>query len=202
LSAKPYCSRTSTVRAHRLGHGLHEPDHVLRLLNGAVGEEQVDQDPGLDVLERAEVALDRAQRLGSLPRASARRCFRSAEYAACSRNTSVFRRSICGCGQIGDQLEDRAVGRCRARRFERGRERRAVVVRGGRTSLGVQFVRQHAVGCEVEGGLLHVGADEHGRVRPRRVSHAELVEDVRIGSREVGDRVVREDQPLEHGLVD
>ena len=52
--------------AHRLGHGLHEPDHVLRLLNGAVREEQVDQDPRLDVLERPEVALDRPQRLGSL----------------------------------------------------------------------------------------------------------------------------------------
>ena len=42
----------------------------FQLLDGPVGEEQVDQDAGLDVLERAEVVLDRAQRLGSLaPRA-------------------------------------------------------------------------------------------------------------------------------------
>ena len=32
--------------------------------------------------------------------------------------------------------------------------------------------------------------------------HAELVEDVRVGGREVRDGVVREDQPLEHRLVD
>ena len=34
------------------------------------------------------------------------------------------------------------------------------------------------------------------------MAHAELVEDVRVRGREVGDRVVGEDQPLEHRLVD
>ena len=69
--------------------------------------------------------------------------------------------------------------------------RRAARRRGlaGR-ALGIERVREHAIGCEVEGRALHVRADEHGRVGPRRVTHAELVEDVRVGRREIGDRVV------------
>ena len=66
----------------------------------------------------------------------------------------------------------------------------------------VEGVREHPVGREVERRAFDVGADEHGRVRARGVADAELVEDVRVRGRQVGDRVVGQDQPLEHRLVD
>ena len=151
-----------------------------------------------------ELALDRAQRVRALargPRAS--RSLISVEYRACSRKTSVFRRSMSGVGKSSMSWKTGlSIGACRAPLAARSTS----AARSPAGSAGLppasSLYGSTRSGARSNGVPRDVGADEHRRVRPHRVAHAELVEDVRVGGREVGDRVVGEDQPLEHRLVD
>jgi hypothetical protein len=56
--------------------------------------------------------------------------------------------------------------------------------------------------CHVEWQAHLVCHDQHRGFRPRGVTHADLIEHVGIGQRQVGHREVAQHEPLEHRLVD
>ena len=164
---------------------------------GAVGVEQVDEDPGLDPVERTEILLDRAHRFGALRSCSREARSATAEYAACSRKVSVFSRSMSGRGRSSISWNSGLSWRVERRLAPDHRP--AVAGRtAGRPALSRWYGSTGR--SEVERDPLDVGAHQHCRVRPDGVADTELVEHVRVSGRQVGDRVVSEDQPLYIGL--
>ena len=74
--------------------------------------------------------------------------------------------------------------------------------RFGRKTLVVEQIRERSERADVErqGAALRERQDR--RLRPRRVPDAELVIDVGVEQGQVGDRIIAEQDALEHELVD
>ena len=189
-------------RRERRRHLLDELDHLRPRLHRAIGEEEVDHDLRLGVLDRREIGFDGPHRLHAL--------------AAGLRQLLLALRGVAhliaehvGLGAVDlrrrqpvDQLEERAVRRAGARFLEPSLEYTAhrVGIRG--RPAGRDRVREDPLRGDVERQPATLRVDQHGAVGPQRVSHAELVEDVRVRGGQVGDGVLAEQQPLEHRLVD
>ena len=99
--------------------------------------------------------------------------------------------------EVRQHLIDGAVDPRRIqRRLERARQRRDA---GGGIVL---IVGKIAVGAQVEGILVDIGAEQERRIGPHAVPDAELVEHVRVVDRDVGDDEVGAHQQPEHVLPD
>lgn len=184
----------------RAVHARGQIDHPLVAADGAIGEQQIDDDAGLQPGRLAKLGLDRHDRR--------HRVFGAGVGEACLRlrriggalakhigALAVDRRRRDGVDQsikrTVDEIARDAALQPRAKRFHGA---------GGVEGLagGVERIEEGVQAGHIEGKPGPIGHGRNCRPRPRGVTHAELVIEIGVEKGEIDNGVFGEQQALAH----
>ena len=183
------------------GHAIDERDHRVPGLHRAVREKQIDDHARFGIRNGTQSLFHLAHGVGAL-------LARDGELVLhLLRVAHTLAEDIglqpLGVGEPVDELEHRAVGMGLSRLLQAIREGPSRHLDDVRRARRRQLVRERAQRRHVERQLAAALREDEDRAPlAHGVPQAELVEHVRVGRRQVGHRVVAQDQPLEHRLVD
>ena len=183
-------------------HALDQSDHVSPRPHSTIRQEQVDDHTGFGIGNVTQFALDRLYRFNTPLSGGRKTVFQVLRIAhAVAKGIRLLVIDLL-LGHVFDEREHGAifdrfagVGQLGGQAFAR----RVDIVRRARWR---QRVRQRPQHGDVERQSRTFGKQRHRTPRSHRVSYAQLVEDVGIGSRQVSDRILAEDQPFKHRLMD